>query len=388
MKVGVSSWFGNVTEFEERTRSGSFSDPYPYEDADQFRKELAVVDLVEPLGFDSFWTIEHHFSPYGMTANPTQILSYVAGRTKRIDVGTMVLVLPWHEPLKLAENLAILDILLDGRKINIGVGRGFAAREYHAFGIPYETSRERMVECLEIVRLALTQEFFSFEGEHFQIPRTSIRPRPLSRDLTENFLMTWASPDSLAMAANSGTSPLFTNYRGWDMLREQLGEFNDIRTSHGWAPSSTTIATTVYVHEGDAHAKEVGEQYWRKTSATTSWHYDKFGSDFFMPDGSDADRAAAVQKGYEDQSSAGIFGSPASVIEQIRELQSVADVGHLITLLSFGDMPLEMVEESMRLFAAKVLPTIQTFGNGIEPFAVPYDQVVADRSATPAGIAE
>jgi alkanesulfonate monooxygenase SsuD/methylene tetrahydromethanopterin reductase-like flavin-dependent oxidoreductase (luciferase family) len=107
VKVGVSSWFGNVTEFEERTKHGRFEDPYPYEDADQFRKELAMVDLVEPLGFDSFWTIEHHFSPYGMTANPTQILSHVAGRTSRIDLGTMVLVLPWHDPLKLAENLAI-----------------------------------------------------------------------------------------------------------------------------------------------------------------------------------------------------------------------------------------------------------------------------------------
>ena len=123
-----------------------------------------MVPLVEQLGFDAFWTIEHHFTPYGMTNNPTQILSYVAGRTSRIDVGTMVLVLPWHEPLKLAENLAVLDNLLDGRKLNIGIGRGFAAREFNTLGIPYETSRGRMAECLEIVRLALTNEFFSFRG--------------------------------------------------------------------------------------------------------------------------------------------------------------------------------------------------------------------------------
>lgn len=381
VKVGVSSWFGNVTEFEERTREGRFDEPYPYSDADQFRKELAVADLVEPLGFDSFWTIEHHFSPYGMTANPTQILSHVAGRSKNIDLGTMVLVLPWHEPLKLAENLAILDIMLDGRKLNIGIGRGFAAREFNAFGIPYETSRERMAECLEVVRMALTEEFFSFEGEHFQIPRTTIRPRPLSADLTENFLMTWASPESLEMAADSGSGPLFTNYRGWDVLREQLGQFDEVRASHGWEPSPTAIAVTVYVHEDDAHAKEVGDKYWRKTSAMTTWHYDRVGSEYFMPDASDEERARVVADNYEGQASAGIFGSPESVIAQIRELQEVANVGHLITLHSFGDMPLEMIETSMRLFAKDVLPTIKTFGSTIEPFAVPFAEVLKDREA-------
>ena len=109
MKVGVSSWFGNVTEYEERHRIGAFDKPYPISDVAQFRRELRIADLVEPLGFDSFWTIEHHFTPYGMTNNRTQLLTYIAGRTSRIDLGTMVLVIPWHDPLKLAENLALLD---------------------------------------------------------------------------------------------------------------------------------------------------------------------------------------------------------------------------------------------------------------------------------------
>jgi hypothetical protein len=121
MKVGVSSWFSNLAEYEQRHRTGAFDQPYPVADADQIRRELALAGLVEPLGFDAFWTIEHHFTPYGMTNNPTQLLTYMAGRTSRIELGTMVLVLPWHEPLKLAENLAILDILLDGRRLNIGV---------------------------------------------------------------------------------------------------------------------------------------------------------------------------------------------------------------------------------------------------------------------------
>jgi len=374
VKVGVSSWFSNLAEYEERHRTGAFDKSFPVADADQIRRELMLADLVEPLGFDAFWTIEHHFTPYGMTNNPIQLLTYLAGRTSRIELGTMVLVLPWHEPLKLAENLAILDILLGGRRLNIGVGRGFAAREFNALRIPYEDSRTRMKECLDIIRIALTSEFFSYEGEHFTIPRTTIRPRPLTPDLTENLLMTWTSPESLDMAANSGAAPLFTNYHDWAVVMGGLETFNQIRASHGWPASPAAIATTVYVDHDHQRAQETGEHYWRKTSGMTVWHYDRLASPYFLPEASPAERQAAVTKGYEGQSSAGLFGSPEQVTEQIRELVKVADIGHLITLHSFGDMPADMVETSMRLFAAEVLPTIKTFGRG-EPRSIPYADV-------------
>jgi len=380
MKVGVSSWFGNITEYEQRLRLGAFDKPYPVTDADQFRRELMLADMVEPLGFDSFWTIEHHFTPYGMTNNPTQLLTYMAGRTKKIELGTMVLVLPWHEPLKLAENLVLLDVLMDGRKLHIGTGRGFATREFSSLGIPYEDSRERMMEVLDVVRVALTNEFFTYDGRFFKIPRTSIRPRPITEDMTRNILMTWNSPESLDAAANSGVAPLFTNYRGWDALRTELGAFNKIRAKNGWEPSPSAIAVTVHVDEDGQRARELGEKYWRRTVETIIWHYDKYASPFFMPDATPAERDAVLDKGYESQASAGLFGTPAEVTEQIRELQKVANVGHLMTLHSFGDMPIEDTEKSMRLFASKVLPTIRTFGND-EPLAVPYSQVLRDKKS-------
>ncbi|HKU38356.1 MAG TPA: LLM class flavin-dependent oxidoreductase [Polyangiales bacterium] len=383
MKVGVSSWFGNLTEYEERHRIGAFEKPYPISDAAQIRRELAIADLVEPLGFDSFWTIEHHFTPYGMTNNPTQLLTYVAGRTSRIDLGTMVLVIPWHEPLKLAENIALLDVLLDGRKLNIGCGRGFAAREYRALNIPYEDSRTRMQECLDIVSTALTTEFFSHEGKHWKIPRTAIRPRPIHPDLTPNMLMTWASPESLEMAAHSGYAPLFTNYKGWDVLERELKRFDEIRESHGWERSTSAIAVTTFVHEDGDYAREQGQKYWRKTSSMTRWHYDREGSAYFMPNATAEEREAVVRAGIEEQASAGIFGTPSEVIEQIAELARKANIGHLMCLQSFGDMPLEMTERSMRLFAKHVLPIIKNFG-GPEPKATPYERVKRDRAAAPA----
>jgi len=360
VKVGVTSWFCNVAEWQERIQAGDFSRAYPITDSQQLDRELYLADLVEPLGFDSFWTIEHHFSPYGMTTNPLQLLTYVAARTSRIELGTMVLVLPWHHPLRLAESISVLDNLLKGRRLNIGMGRGFAAREYNGFNIGYDTSRERMLEVLDILRTALTREYFSYDGTFFQVPRAVIRPRPRTRDLTTNMLMTWASPESLRLAADAGLAPLFTNLHGIEPLRQGMATFNEIRAQHGWGPSSSAVAITVFCHEDQQHAHEYATHYWRATTGQTIWHYDRLGSPVFMPGASGADRRAAIDQAYESQTAAGIFGTPDYVIERIREIQAAGNVSHLITLHSFGDMPVAEVERSMRMFAEQVLPALRS----------------------------
>jgi len=373
VKVGVTSWFCNISEWIDRIQPGDFEKPYPITDTQQYERELYLADLVEPLGFDSFWTIEHHFSPYGMTGNPTQVLTYMAGRTKRIDLGSMVLVLPWHDPLKLAENISLLDNLMGGRQFQIGMGRGFAAREYNTMGIDYSTSRERLLEVLEIVRLALTEEYFSFEGEFFQIPRTCIRPRPRTADLTKQMMMAWASADSLAMAARAGLSPLFTNLNGFDQLRDGISTFNQIREENGWAPTTSSVGVTVFCHEDQEYAHEYATKYWRIMSGQTIWHYDHLGRPDWLSDTPAEEREALIDKAYEEQSAAGIFGTPEYVIEKIREVQAAGNIAQLITLHSFGDMPRGDVERSMRLFAKEVLPVIQEIPTP-EPEAIPYNE--------------
>jgi alkanesulfonate monooxygenase SsuD/methylene tetrahydromethanopterin reductase-like flavin-dependent oxidoreductase (luciferase family) len=152
-----------------------------------------------------------------------------------------------------------------------------------------------------------------------------------------------------------------------------------VRESHGWERSTSAIAVTTFVHEDGEYAREQGEKYWRKTSSMTRWHYDREGSPYFMPGATPEEREAVVRAGCEEQASAGIFGTPAQVIEQIRELAKLANIGHLICLQSFGDMPLEMTERSMRMFAKEVLPVIKGFG-GAEPSAIPYEKAKRERA--------
>src|SRR5579863_7993125 len=149
-------------------------------DASVVGEHLAMGDLAEPLGFDSIFALEHHFTGYAMSPATPQLLSYYAGRTRRIQLGTAVIVLPWHDPIRVAEQIALLDILCGGRCL-FGFGRGAASVEYDGMRIPMAEARPRFVEAAQIVRTALAEESFEWQGEFYQIPRTAIRPRPISK---------------------------------------------------------------------------------------------------------------------------------------------------------------------------------------------------------------
>src|SRR4030088_1692511 len=148
-------------------------------DAAVVMEHLALGDLAEPLGFDSLFALEHHFTGYAMSPAPTQLLSYYAGRTRRITLGTAVIVLPWHDPIRVAEGIALLDIMCGGRCL-FGFGRGAASVEYEGMRVSMGEARGRFAEAAQIVVMALSQPEFEFKGEYFNIPRTSIRPRAVS----------------------------------------------------------------------------------------------------------------------------------------------------------------------------------------------------------------
>src|SRR6267154_831111 len=182
-------------------------------DASVVGEHLAMGDLAEPLGFDSLFALEHHFTGYAMSPSPLQLLSYYAGRTKRIHLGTAVIVIPWHDPIRIAEQIALLDVLSGGRCL-FGFGRGAARIEYEGFRIPMDEARPRFKEGLDIIRLGLTQESFEYQGQFFTIPRTSIRPGPVSHPELR-FYGSANSPESAKLLASSGLGLLIVMHNEW-----------------------------------------------------------------------------------------------------------------------------------------------------------------------------
>ncbi len=382
LKVGVTLWFQNMPDMLERGMKDDYRKPIIKPDFQCYQDELKLADLIEPLGFDRMWTIEHHCSPYGMTVTPTQVLSYMAGRTKRIGFGSMVIVLPWNDPVRVAGEIALLDNLMAGREFKIGVGRGAAPQEFAAFRTDYAESRERMLEILDIIRIGLTQEWFSYDGKHYKIPRTTIRPRPLTTDLTSQFLMTWSSPETRQLAAQSGCAPLYNNLHNWDEVVTSMAEFNGMRHANGWDDLAPTVAGPIYCSYDKEKVRQARE--WVKMTYDSSiWHYGLFNQPSlrkFLAGKTGKELEEAIEEIRGQSLLLGAFGTPEEVLERLVQAQAKTKYAELICHMNFGLMPNAEAQENMTLFAQKVLPELKKLKVG-NTASVPFAEVERARKA-------
>src|SRR5437764_6886491 len=240
-------------------------------DAAVMTEHMALGDLAEPLGFDSLFALEHHFTGYAMSPAPTQLLAYYAGRTRRIHLGTAVIVLPWHDPVRVAEQIALLDIMCGGRCL-FGFGRGAASVEYEGFRVPMEEARPRFVEAAQIVVKALTNDSFDHEGEFFRIPRTAIRPRPVSHP-ERRFYASAVSPDSAEIMAKLGFGLLMVMQNEWPKAAADIGRYREIAEAAGHMPRPPIILTNVSVAESHDEARERATKYLARKWESIDTHY-------------------------------------------------------------------------------------------------------------------
>ena len=156
---------------------------------------IEQAELADKLGFNTVWLAEHHFSSYGYLPYPLMMAIKIAERTKSIRVGTAVLVLPLHHPIKLAEEIAMADQLTNGR-IEIGFGRGYQEYEFDRLGVDINENREMFDESLEIISKALQEDTITYDGKYYQIPETAIFPRTIQNPHPP-FWIAAQSPDSI-----------------------------------------------------------------------------------------------------------------------------------------------------------------------------------------------
>jgi alkanesulfonate monooxygenase SsuD/methylene tetrahydromethanopterin reductase-like flavin-dependent oxidoreductase (luciferase family) len=233
MKVNIGAFAHNSRDWE-RIQSGDYSRPPATSDYEFVQRALA--DLAEPLGFDGIWAPEHQGTPYGMTPNPIQTLTYFAARTKRISLGSMAVVAPWWHPVRLAHQIAYLDIVSNGRYDTIGLGRGVSKSEFDAVGVPREESRQRFDETLDILKLAFSQDRFSYDGKIFKIPEMSLRAAPKSHDLFSRIYGSSSNRDSLEILSRRGMVPLFVGNKPIEEAGKEVQLVNTIRQEIGLPP--------------------------------------------------------------------------------------------------------------------------------------------------------
>jgi alkanesulfonate monooxygenase SsuD/methylene tetrahydromethanopterin reductase-like flavin-dependent oxidoreductase (luciferase family) len=326
-------------------------------ESQRYQDILAQIELGDELGFHAVWLGELHFGRRSsILADPLMILAAAAQRTRRIRLGTAVSLLPLHNPVKMAEEAAIVDVLSGGR-LEFGVGRGTAPIHYVGYNVPQEESRERFEEALEVILRAWTQERLSYDGKYFHAQDLEVVPKPLQKPHPPIRLAA-NSPDTFAIAGRLGF-PIFASplINPPDKLREYLAVHRE--TLAPGAQQDVALMFPVHVAHSRAQARQeceasllnffrsAGERL-RPLGETTIKSYEAFQNVV----------ARLERVSYESvDRHMGVFGDPDHCIERIRTLQREFHCDEFIGYFNQGglvDHP--TVRRSMELFAREVMP--------------------------------
>jgi alkanesulfonate monooxygenase SsuD/methylene tetrahydromethanopterin reductase-like flavin-dependent oxidoreductase (luciferase family) len=358
MHVGMTTFFQNIGR--------------AIPDREVYRHEISMADLAEPLGFNSIWGAEHHFDDYTMCPNVAQFLTYMAARTTRVKLGSMVMVLPWHDPVRVAEEVSVLDNLSDGRVI-LGIGRGLGRIEFAGFRAPMGESRERFTESAQALIQGLETGTIAFDGRLCRQPRVAVRPAPI-RSFRDRTYAASISPQSLEIMCRLGVGLLIIAQKPWETTIAELADYRRrFREVNGREAPKPIIASFIAVHEDEGKAREMFEKYICGYARSALAHYefhneglaDIPGYEYYGKLASNI-RKHGIESFVNFLAELQVWGTPDQVFEKLAEHQRRADSGALIGAFSYGGMPHDVAKQNIRLFAAKVLPRLQAIDAGCD----------------------
>jgi alkanesulfonate monooxygenase SsuD/methylene tetrahydromethanopterin reductase-like flavin-dependent oxidoreductase (luciferase family) len=331
---------------------------------DQFYREVVEeAQYAEDLGYEGFWIGEHHFqASQRVFPSPQMILAAISQRTKRLRLGTGVSVLPVNDPIRLAEDVAELDLLSNGR-VCFGAGRGYQPHEFAGFNIAMESSKERFWECLEIIRLAWAQEQFSYAGKFYHYENIALLPRPLQKPIPPIWVAA-ASPGSAVEIARRGyafSCAPFASSPSPEEVGAQLLRYRQTFVESGYGNPTDDLPHVFWTYVADTtdqalREAEVGmkrklgssTKVWVKPGVSGYETFAKIGQ--FL--------ASAT---IEQLDALSIFGDPARCVEKIKKYYA-AGLTHLLLMFDWGAMPQRTIFHSMELFAKYVMPHFQEIG--------------------------
>jgi alkanesulfonate monooxygenase SsuD/methylene tetrahydromethanopterin reductase-like flavin-dependent oxidoreductase (luciferase family) len=348
LHIGVNLGFGNLHE--------NLSDEQMY------HGELRLAELADRLGFDSLWAVEHHFDDYAMCPDNVVLLAHVAARTQHVRLGTGAVILPWNDPLRVAEKMIMLDILSGGRAI-FGMGRGLSRLEYAPFGIPMGESRARFDEAAAMIVDALETGYIEGDGTYYPQPRTRLRPGPRGSFRGRLYCVA-GSPDSVTSCVRLGASLMSIVVRPVQELMPVFDAYRDqYREMHSAEPPPISLNVNMYCHEDAGVARARSQRHIAAFFASNVRHYEMASGHFAQTAGYEryAEQAAALreaglEKASEAYAASALCGTPEQIVDKLCAIRDVLGDFELIVLPSFGGMPYEQAERSLELFATEVMP--------------------------------
>ncbi|MET8994885.1 LLM class flavin-dependent oxidoreductase [Amycolatopsis sp. NPDC004169] len=327
---------------------------------------VELVELLEELGFDGVWLAEHHFHDFGTVPNTLTMLAHLAGRTERLRLGSGIVVLPLRNPVHVAEEAAMVDVLSGGR-LELGVGRGYQSIEFENFGLDLAESRDRFDECLDVLLGLLTTEGFEYRGRfHGTTNPLTLLPKPVQRPHPPLHVAA-ISPETVRKYAARGLPILADPAAPFARIAEAAQTWHTTAAEHGVDSADVELVASRVVYVAESNERARAEQ------ARFEAAFDR--TRVFLAGNAPIDlKTGGAAKSYEyhlerlkdlsaepdfawDQLE--VIGDPDRVIAQIKSIQ---DMGYGNLLCDFGStrrLPLEEMKKLLRFFAAEVMPAFR-----------------------------
>ena len=331
--------------------------------ADRYREMFDLIALGDSLGFDVAWLAELHFGgAFSLLSVPLMVVPAIAQRTSRIRIGTAVTLLPLHHPLSCAEQAATADLLSGGR-LEFGVGRGSIPSQFYGFRVPVSENRARFDEALEIIRLAWTQERFSYHGAFYDIDNITVVPKPVQRPhppirVAVHTAESFTHIGDLGLPIYSGTTTTaLPQLREFTALYRERLKVN----GHVWRNDQMALMLPVHVAETSTAARDAMRpgvlKYYKNLQTIFRQLPDSYGD--HLPRLRMIDENVAnppYERFFRDNAA---FGDAVEVVDRLQAVRDEFNLSEIICWFDQGSMlPREEVERTMRRFVDHVAPKL------------------------------
>ena len=324
----------------------------PSSHSEIYRQTLEQVKLAEEINFDSEWISEHHFLQDGFCPSPLIVASAMAATTKRIKIGTGVLILPLHNPIRVAEDTAVVDNLSGGRFI-LGVALGYRKEEFDGFGIPMNQRPSRMEEGIDVIVKSWTENNFSYEGMRYRFHNLNITPKPVQRPHIPIYIGVQEEP-AITRAGRLGYPLLIGPGRTMQMIRDMINIYNDAARKAGENPNGTEhiLLREVYIAEDKKKANEEGDRFvirrykflfslgvkltvrGKQLTSLDDPLFDYFAEDRF------------------------IIGDPDDCIKEVKRYRDELGINYIACSMVFPSATHETISRCIELFGKEVIPSV------------------------------
>jgi len=342
-----------------------FENPAGKTEHEIVKEQFELMYAAEDLGFDSIQPAEHDFSEYGYLASPQVSLAAVAARTKRIRLGTGIVVLPFHNPIRVAEDFAPLDLMSDGR-VDLGLGRGYQPMEFAGFGIDQTKSREMFDEGVKLIHKCWTEDRVTFKGKFYQAEDLCVRPKPLQKPHPPIY-MACLSPETFAIAGAYGFNIFMSSALGLsaDHAKAGVGAYRKARAAAGFDPETGLISNLFMIYVADTMERAHAD-----FSGPMTWYYRTIAKYVAPPDDQPPvkgyeryqdSRKLAASIEFDDFVKSPVLacGDVDHCVERVTHLAREFGFNEMLCWTRIGGIEAKKVKHAMDLISGKVIPAVK-----------------------------